>query len=285
MIDFAPDERLYPFRSRWFDSSAGRLHYLDEGAGPALLLCHGSPTWSFLFRHLVTGLRDRFRCIAVDLLGFGLSQRPADFGYTVAEHTEVLGEVIDGLGLDGFIVLGHDWGGATGLGAATTRADRVAGVVLANTAFWPVEQWPNQAFSVIMSSPPMRRRILDDNFLIERFLLGRAGPPLSQAEADHYRAVQSTREARRALAVMPREIRAARPLLEKLTRNVPEHLGHVPALAVWGMRDPVFRPQVCLPRIRAAFTDAEVVEVAQAGHFVPEDAPTQVVEAIVERFG
>jgi haloalkane dehalogenase len=285
MIDFVPDQRLYPFRSRWFDSSAGRLHYLDEGEGPALLLCHGSPTWSFLFRHLVTGLRDRYRCVAVDLLGFGLSERPADFGYTVAEHAGVLGEVVDGLELDGFLVLGHDWGGPTGLGAATTRADRVAGVILANTAFWPIVQWPNRAFSVIMSSPPMRRRILDDNVLVERFLLGRAGPALSQAEADHYRAVQPTREARRALAVMPREIRAARPLLERLARDVPENLGHVPALAVWGMRDPVFRPKACLPRLYAAFTEIEVVEVAQAGHFVPEDAPSQVVEAIVERFG
>jgi len=285
MIDFVPDQRLYPFRSRWFDSSAGRLHYLDEGEGPALLLCHGSPTWSFLFRHLVTGLRDRYRCVAVDLLGFGLSERPAGFGYTVAEHAGVLGEVVDGLELDGFLVLGHDWGGPTGLGAATTRADRVAGVILANTAFWPIVQWPNRAFSVIMSSPPMRRRILDDNVLVERFLLGRAGPALSQAEADHYRAVQPTREARRALAVMPREIRAARPLLERLARDVPENLGHVPALAVWGMRDPVFRPKACLPRLYAAFTEIEVVEVAQAGHFVPEDAPSQVVEAIVERFG
>jgi haloalkane dehalogenase len=156
---------------------------------------------------------------------------------------------------------------------------------LANTAFWPIVQWPNRAFSVIMSSPPMRRRILDDNVLVERFLLGRAGPALSQAEADHYRAVQPTREARRALAVMPREIRAARPLLERLARDVPENLGHVPALAVWGMRDPVFRPKACLPRLYAAFTEIEVVEVAQAGHFVPEDAPSQVVEAIVERFG
>jgi len=76
-IDFTPDPALYPFESRWFDSSQGRIHYIDEGEGPPLLLCHGNPTWSFLYRNIVIGLRDRFRCIAPDYLGFGLSDRPS----------------------------------------------------------------------------------------------------------------------------------------------------------------------------------------------------------------
>jgi haloalkane dehalogenase len=67
---------LYPFESRWFDSSAGRVHYIDEGSGPPILFCHGNPTWSFLYRHIVHQLRDRFRCVAADYLGFGLSERP-----------------------------------------------------------------------------------------------------------------------------------------------------------------------------------------------------------------
>ncbi|MFI9251279.1 alpha/beta fold hydrolase [Streptomyces sp. NPDC053069] len=176
MIDFVPDESLYPFESRWFDSSVGRLHYIDEGSGPALLFCHGSPTWSFLYRHIVKGLRDRYRCIAVDYLGFGLSERPRDFGYTIAEHTMVLGELIDHLQLDGFILMGQDWGGPIGLGAASTRAARVRGLVLGNTVFWPIERLANRAFSAIMSSRPMQRRILERNLLVEQFLLGKLGP-------------------------------------------------------------------------------------------------------------
>jgi haloalkane dehalogenase len=65
-IDFSPDRSLYPFESRWFESSHGRMHYIDEGTGPPLLLCHGNPTWSFLYRHMVRALRDRFRCVAMD---------------------------------------------------------------------------------------------------------------------------------------------------------------------------------------------------------------------------
>ncbi|MEU3910347.1 haloalkane dehalogenase [Streptomyces sp. NPDC029721] len=284
MIDFVPDESLYPFESRWFDSSAGRLHYIDEGSGPALLLCHGSPTWSFLYRHIVKGLRDRYRCIAVDYLGFGLSERPRHFGYTIAEHTTVLGELIDHLQLDGFILMGQDWGGPIGLGAASTRAARVRGIVLGNTVFWPIEPLANRAFSAIMSSRPMQRRILEQNLLVEQFLLGKLGPTLTAAEADHYRMVQPTREARRGLAVMPNEIRVARPLLERLAQDVPALLGDKPTLAVWGMQDMVFRPKACIPRIRASFTDLDVVELPQARHFIQEDAPDQITSAIANRF-
>ncbi|MGW6249415.1 haloalkane dehalogenase [Streptomyces roseolus] len=284
MIDFVPDPGLYPFTSRWFDSSAGRVHYVDEGSGPPIVFCHGSPTWSFLYRHVVKGLRDRYRCIAVDHLGFGLSERPAGFGYTIAEQAAVLGELIDHLRLDGFLLMGQDWGGPIGLGATTARADRVRGVVLGNTAFWPIEPPANRAFSAIMSTRPMQQRILEKNLLVEKLLLGRTGPALTAAEADHYRLVQPTKEARRGLAVMPREIRAARPLLEELAREVPARLGDKPALAVWGMRDVVFRPEACLPRLRSSFTELSVVELHRAKHFIQEDAPDRIVDAIARRF-
>ncbi|TLG03496.1 haloalkane dehalogenase [Nocardia cyriacigeorgica] len=284
MIDFVPDRDLYPFESRWFDSSAGRVHYIDEGSGPTILFCHGAPAWSFLYRHIVKALRDRYRCIAVDYLGFGLSERPEGFGYTIAEHTAVLGELIDHLRLDDVVVMGQDWGGPIGLGAATTRADRVRGIVLGNTALWPIDALPNRAFSMIMSSRPMQKRILEQNFLIERVLLGELGSTLTAAEADHYRLVQPTPQARRALAETPKEIRRARPLLADLERDVPATLGGTPTLLVWGMKDMVFRPKACLPRLRAMFTDLEVVELPDARHFIQEHEPDAIAAAIAKRF-
>ncbi|MFG3619196.1 haloalkane dehalogenase [Nocardia sp. NPDC047654] len=284
LIDFVPDGNLYPFESRWFDSSVGRVHYIDEGAGPPLLFCHGAPTWSFLYRHIVKDLRGRYRCIAVDYPGFGLSERPADFGYTIGEHTAVLGELIDHLRLDGFVLMGQDWGGPIGLGAVTARADRVRGIVLGNTSFWPTEAMANRVFSMIMSSTPMQRRILEQNFLVERVLLAELGRKLTAAEADHYRLVQPTAEARAALAVTPREIRAAGPLLDKLARDVPVLLGDKPTLLVWGMRDMVFRPNACIPRMRAAFHDLDVVELPRARHFIQEHAPDVIAAAIAQRF-
>lgn len=129
-VDFTPDPQLYPFQSRWFDSSRGRVHYVDEGAGPPILLCHGNPTWSFLYRDIIVALRDRFRCVATDYLGFGLSERPAGFGYRIDEHARVVGEFVDHLGIGGYLTMGQDWGGPIGMAVAVERADRVRGVVL-----------------------------------------------------------------------------------------------------------------------------------------------------------
>ncbi len=288
MIDFVPDETLYPFESRWFDSSAGRVHYVDEGFGPPILFCHGSPTWSFLYRHIVAGLRDRYRCIAVDHLGFGLSERPESFDYRIAEHSTVLGELIDHLQLDGFVVMGHDWGGGPiGLSAAAERAGRVRGIVLGNTVFWPIEPLANRAFSAIMSSGPMQRRILAEpagGAISARGGTGRhahrgGGRPLPPGATDGEIAARACGHAqgnsRRPPAVGP-----PRP-----GRTCSAGGAQAGAGSMGGCGTSFFRPGTCIPRIRAAFADLDVVELPpRAGHFVQEYAPDEIVSAIARRF-
>ncbi|ORV87237.1 haloalkane dehalogenase [Mycobacterium interjectum] len=284
-IDFTPDPQLYPFQSRWFDSSRGRLHYIDEGAGPPLLLCHGNPTWSFLYRDIIVALRDRFRCVAPDYLGFGLSERPAGFGYKIDEHAQVVGEFVDHLGLDGYLTMGQDWGGPISMAVAVERAERVRGVVLGNTWFWPADTFSTKAFSRVMSSPPMQYAVLHRNFFVERLIPAGTQHRPSAAVMEHYRAVQPTAEARKGVAEMPKQILAAHPLLARLARDVPATLGAKPALFVWGMKDFAFRPGPTLPRMRATFPDHVVVELPDAKHFIQEDAPDRIAAAIVERFG
>jgi haloalkane dehalogenase len=287
-IEFAPDPQLYPFESRWFDSSRGRVHYIDDGPldakGPPLLLFHGNPTWSFLYRHIIVALRDRFRCIAMDYLGFGLSDRPAGFGYTIDEHARVMGEFVDHLGLDGYLTMGQDWGGPISMAVAVERADRVRGVVLGNTWFWPADVLTTKLFSRVMSSPPMQYAILHRNFFVER-LIPAGTQRVSAAVMEHYRAVQPNAEARKGVAEMPKQILAAHPLLARLAEEVPAKLGAKPALFVWGMKDFAFRPGPTLPRMRAAFPDHVVVELPHAKHFIQEDAPVDIAAAIGQRFG
>lgn len=280
--DFTPDPALFPFTSRCFHSSAGRMHFIDEGTGPAVLLCHGNPTWSFLYRGIVSRLRGEFRCVAADLHGFGLSERPAGYRYTAAEHVRTLGELVDHLELEDFVVMGQDWGGPTGLGVATERAERVRGVVLANTWFWPATPY-FRAFSHVASSPPLRWAIRERNLFVEGFVPRGMARELSAAEMEHYRAVQPSPAARAGVAAFPREIRAS-PLLATLAQTVPQRLGAKPALIVWGMKDAAFRASD-LARARAAFSDVVVRELPDAGHFVQEDAPHELADAIRERFG
>ncbi|MGB8389065.1 haloalkane dehalogenase [Mycobacterium sp.] len=284
-IDFTPDPGLYPFESRWFDSSQGRIHYIDEGDGPPLLLCHGNPTWSFLYRNIIVALRDRFRCIAPDYLGFGLSDRPSGFGYKVDEHARVVGEFVDHLGLDGYLTMGQDWGGPISMAVAVERADRVRGIVLGNTWFWPTDTLTTKIFSVVMSSPPMQYAILQHNFFVERMIPAGTQHRPSAAVMQHYRAVQPSPADRKGVAEMPKQILAAHPLLARLAREVPAQLGAKPALFVWGMKDFAFRPGPTLPRMCTTFPDHVLVELPNAKHFIQEDAPDEIAAAIVERFG
>jgi len=198
-IDFEPDRTMYPFESRWFDSSGGRMHYIDEGSGTPILFCHGNPTWSFLYRGIVSRLRDRYRCVAVDYLGFGLSDRPDDYGYTIEEHARTTGELVDRLGLDGFVTMGQDWGGPVSMTVAAERPERVSGVVLGNTWFWPATAY-FRIFSRAMGSRLMQRKILEDNFFVEKLVPRSTARKLSEREMDHYRKAQPTPQARRGVA-------------------------------------------------------------------------------------
>jgi haloalkane dehalogenase len=284
-IEFTPDPQLYPFTSRWFDSSRGRVHYLDEGSGRPILLCHGNPTWSFLYRDIITRLRDQFRCIAVDYLGFGLSERPSGFGYTIEEHARVVGELVDHLNLDGYLSMGQDWGGPISMAADVDRADRVGGVVLGNTWFWPIDVAQMKVFSKVMSSWPMQWAILHRNVFVERLLPLGTASTLSADVMTHYRGVQPNPQARAGVARMPKELLAARPLLQRLARDVPATLGSKPALLVWGMKDFAFKPASTIPRMRETFPDHVLIELPGANHFIQEDAPDRIAAAIIERFG
>jgi haloalkane dehalogenase len=284
-ITFTPDTSLYPFQSRYFDTSAGRMHYIDEGAGTPILFCHGNPTWSFLYRHIIGRLRDRFRCIAVDYLGFGLSERPTGYGYTIEEHARSVGELVDHLGLDGFLTMGQDWGGPISMAVDTLRADRVRGVVLGNTWFWPADDPRAKIFSKVMSTRFMQRQILEKNFFVEKLVPRGTSRKLSAAEMDHYRAVQPSAAARAGVAEMPKQILAARPLLERLAHDVPTTLGTKPALLVWGAKDFAFPLRRGLPRMQATFPDNVTVELPTANHYIQEDAPDEIAQAITRRFG
>lgn len=138
-------------------------------------------------REIIVALRDRFRCIAPDYLGFGLSERPSGFGYRIEEHAQVVGALVDHLGLDGYLTMGQDWGGPISMAVDTARADRVRGVVLGNTWFWPADDLQFKAFSRVMGSFPMQWAILQRNFFVERLIPAGTATSLSPDVMAHYR--------------------------------------------------------------------------------------------------
>ena len=278
-VDFAVDRKLFPFESKWFEGAGPRIHYVDEGKGRALVMFHGNPTWSFLYRKVINELKNDFRCIAMDYPGFGLSERPSGYGYTSAEHANVVGKLVDHLDLDGFVVVGQDWGGPIGMTVALERAERVAGLVFANTWYWPA-QGSLTTFSLVMSSPPLQWLILNRNSFVNFIMPRSVAMPMPPEVFKTYQDAQPTPQARRGVAEFPRQIRKARPLLERLAAEAPKALGDKPLELVWAMKDPAFGNAAVLARWQRDFPNANVARLADANHYIQEDAPGAVAAAI-----
>jgi len=285
VVDFTPDPDLFPFGSRWFDSSVGPVHYIDEGTGPTLLLMHGNPDWSFLYRKIVTALRDDFRCVVPDYPGFGLSVHPIGYGYTPAEHAVVVGELVDHLDLRDMVVMGQDWGGPIGMDIASRRAERVRGLVMGNTWFWPEQGRMVTTFSKVMGSRPIQHLIKRRNFFVSPLMKRSLRADLSDEEFAHYTDVVPTPASREGIAVFPIEITRSHPWLGELEARVADTLADKPVVLMFGRKDPALASDSIIDRWRTRFPGATYIDLPDAGHYIQEDAPDEIVAAIRAEFG
>ena len=275
---FRPDPRLFPFTSRWFDSGHGRVHYIDEGVGEPILFLHGNPTWSFLYRGIVIRLRKRFRCIAVDYPGFGLSERPDNYGYTPREHAEVVRDLVRHLDLQGLTIMGQDWGGPIGLAVAVEEIERLRALVMGNTWYWPIDTWQLKTFAYVMSMAPVQSLVLDRNIMIEQLVPRGVKHPLADEVMDHYREVMPTPTSRIGAAELSVQLVDSSAWLGSLARDVREKLANVPLLLVWGLHDIAFTRRF-MDRFREDFRVTHVHRL-DAKHYIQEDAPGEVAGAI-----
>jgi haloalkane dehalogenase len=271
---------LSPYERHFAELDGARVHYVDEGGGRPLLLLHGNPTWSFLYRDVIAGLRDRFRCVAPDHPGFGLSRpAPPGYGFTPAEHADVLERLVLELDLRDVTMMVQDWGGPIGFAVATRHPDRFAAFVIGNTWAWPKADLPTQLFSRLLGGPIGRHLIMRHNFFVERAIPGsmRRKRP-SEAVMDAYRAPFPTPESRRPAAVFPREILRSVDFLAEVERGLPK-LRDRPALIVWPTKDIAFRDAE-RRRWESVFPEHRTILLEGAGHYIQEEAPDEIVAAI-----
>ena len=277
-VEFHPSELLFPFRSRWFDSRAGRVHYIDEGEGPVLFFLHGSPTWSFLYRGIIARMRRRFRCVAADYLGFGLSEHPPGFGYRARDHADVMRQLLHHLDLRQVTLMGHEWGGPIAMRLALDETPRVRALVMGNTWYWPPEAGPLPMPLRARSSQWVYRRMLRRSTFLRRFLRAGVKHRLDPSVYEHYAGVLPTPESRRGAARLPRELVRSSFWLGEIAHAAPRMLSDVPLLLTWGVHDPVFPPRL-MKRFREDFRRVAEHRL-DARHFIQEDAPGEISEAI-----
>lgn len=266
------DENLYPFESHWEEVEGSTIHYLDEGDGPVLLMLHGNPTWSFLYRRMVPYLSDRFRCVAIDYPGFGLSTAPDDYGFTPIEHAGVVSAFVDAIGLERFTPVMPDWGGPIGLQVALDKPDRVESLILGNTWAWPREDQATQAFSSALGEGRTGEFLVDRanvfvNVLLRRSMRRRS---VTGPEMDMWRGPFLEKETREAVRIMPRELTAAVEWLAELEERLPE-IADKPSLLFWGDQDPMFRGAE-KRKWETILTNRRTYILRHAGHFWQDDA-------------
>jgi haloalkane dehalogenase len=249
-----------------------RMHYVDEGEGFPLVLVHGSPTTSALWRHQIPTLCKRFRVIAPDVLGFGRSPAP-DCGVSFTEQSLALRELLDRLGIDRYSLVGHDWGGPIGAACMAQRPAQVHQWVLINTTIRPSFRppWYWRAFTAPVSGPLL---VIWANLWtrdLHRMMKAARNPDV----AEHYCA-PSERIGTRHTFLRLERLEGYRELMERVVDALPSMPED--ALILWGSHDPYFRNEH--NQLSALLPNSRLVELPGGGHFPQEDMPDAVTSEL-----
>jgi haloalkane dehalogenase len=286
----------YPFTPRRIEIRPGiALSCLDEGPrdGEVVVMLHGNPSWSFYWRHLVLGLRDRYRCIVPDHIGMGLSDKPDDaadasprYDYTLQSRVDDIATLLDTLGITGPVTLAvHDWGGMIGFGWALSHLPQVRRLVILNTAAFPLPSAKPMPWQLSLG-----RDSRVGGFLIRAFNLFARGAAWLGTERrlpkpvreDYIAPYAGWRNAIGTLRFMQdiplREGDRAWPLVAESGRRL-HAFADRPAFIGWGLRDFVFDRHFLDGFVRA-LPQAEVHAFEDAGHYVMEDRHEVLVPAI-----
>lgn len=274
------DKNLFPFESRWIEIEGSKIHYVDEGKGDVILFVHGTPEWSFGFRDLIKGLRDQYRCIAPDYLGFGLSDKPVDVNYTCQAHAARLEKLIQKLGLKNITLLANDFGGGIGMSYALKNPENIHSIVLFNTWMWSLKNDSHYSGPArVMNSALGKFLYLTMNLPVNTIMPAAYGNKkmLTKEIHAHYKNALKKGE-RHAAYAFAKELMSASDWWQELWERM-NILSGKPFLLFWGMKDK-FVPPNELEKWRSKLPHAKVITFPDAGHFVQEEKPREMITEI-----
>ena len=276
------DRDEYPFSPHYFATPVGRMHYVDEGRGRPVVFVHGNPVWSFLYRRQVKDLSPTRRCIAPDLMGFGLSDKPTDWTYLPSEQARLLEDLLESLDLHDLTLVVGDWGGPIGLSYALNHPDRVRDLLVSNTWMWSVRsQLKFRLFSGYVGGPIGRYLIRHWNSMARSGLRGAFGDPKRLSDAVHQQYIHpfDVPEERKGSWVLPKQIIGSSDWLETLWSRR-ELLQGKRSRFLWGMKDVGFGEKE-LQRWVHQYPSGAVTRLADGGHFLAEEKPREMTEEIL----
>jgi pimeloyl-ACP methyl ester carboxylesterase len=274
------DNNLFPFESNWITISEHQIHYVDEGQGDIILFAHGTPEWSFGYRELIMELRKDFRCIAIDMLGFGLSEKPVDGNYTCEAHAARLEKFIEILNLKNITIVANDFGGGIAMSYVLKHPENIRKVFLFNTWMWSLKN--DKHFSgpaKIMNSWFGKMLYLQFNFPVNAIMPSAFGNKklLTKSIHAHYKNALPPRQ-RLAPYAFAKELMAASDWWENLWQQL-DNIDSRKFYMFWGLSDKFILPSN-LEKWKTKLPSAKFQTFDDVGHFVQEEKSIEIVKAI-----
>lgn len=282
----------YPFKRQHINRNGFKYSYVDEGQGDPVVMLHGNPTWSFYYRNLISSLKDRYRCIAPDHIGCGLSDKPDDdqYDYTLKSRVDDLEALLDHLGVTENITLVlHDWGGMIGMAWATRHPERVKRIVVLNTSAFHLPETKRFPFALWLCRVPVFGAVAIRGFNAFARAAAKVGckrNPMPKKFRDAYCAPYDSWQNRIATHRFVQDIPLrgrdrAYPIVTEVELKAKQFQDR-PMLICWGMLDFVFDRHF-LKLWTDQFPQAQVHRFSDCGHYVLEDAGDEVI-GLIQRF-
>lgn len=291
LVDLASLKAVYPFTSRYCLRPDGlALHYVDEGQGPPVVMVHGNPTWSFMYRELIGRLKSGWRCLAFDQMGLGLSSRPPEdrYSYRLAERIDDLELLVDHWRPNQPLhLIVHDWGGPVGLGWAVRNPGRVASITVINSsAFTPrgsESRLPWRLKLAYHAGPLAGLLVRKANLFLRGALATCTTSRLPDPVRRGYLAPYQNEADRLAILKFVQDIplgpsHPSYAALEEVEKGLARFKDR-PALLIWALKDAVFKADF-LTRWQKVWPRAQALVLARAGHWALEDEPRLIYERL-----
>ncbi|MES2795263.1 MAG: alpha/beta fold hydrolase [Bacteroidota bacterium] len=272
----------YPFSSKYFQVNGHPLHYIDEGHGEILLFVHGTPSWSFDFRNCIKSMKANFRCVAIDHMGFGLSDKPEFYDYSTQNHSKTLEQFILDQKLENITLIVHDFGGPIGLNFAIKYPEKIKSIVILNSWLWSSTKEPDFIkLSKILKSPLLPFLYRYFNFSPQFILPKSFGKKkLSNQLLKQFTKPFADKTQRNGALAFAKSLLNDQDWFQDLW-NKKQTISAKPTLFIWGMKDPVVKPHN-LYKFQSGFSYSKTIELESCGHFPQEEEPEAVTKAIID---
>lgn len=286
MVDIGSIRHHYPFKSNYLNVDGHLYHYVDEGKGDPLVMLHGNPTWSFYYRKLIMHFSKKYRVIAPDHMGCGLSDKPQHYSYILKKHIQNFETLMNYLNLHSITLIVHDWGGPIGFGYAIRYPENIKRLILFNTATF-IDEKLKMPFRIKICSLP----ILGDIFIRRLNLFSRGALQMAIYQRKKinreikvgYLAPYNSYQNRIAQLRFVQDIPWNKKIESySLIKDIEKHLTlfeNLPILIIWGDKDFCFTKHF-LKKWEHYFPKALIKHLPKAGHYVVEDGDQTIIEWI-----